>query len=69
MSKTYLRKKGVAARYNVSERTVERMEEDGRLPPPDFYRGRIPFWGEQTLDASDRAAVLQTRPAKPAGAA
>jgi hypothetical protein len=34
---------------------------DGRIPPPDFHKGRIPFWTEKTLDESDRAAVLASR--------
>jgi hypothetical protein len=62
-SKKYLRKKAVAERYSCDERTVDRMAEDGRLPPPDFYNGRFPLWGEDTLDASDRAAALLPRPA------
>jgi transposase len=53
----FLRKKAVAARYgDVSIRTIERMVDDGRLPPPT-YRGRIPLWDEAKLDESDRAAT------------
>jgi hypothetical protein len=67
MSKQWLRKKSVAKRYEVVERTVDRMKEDGRLPPPR-YRGRFPMWDSDELDASDRAAALQPRPrASPAG--
>ena len=36
----YLRKRAVAERYGVHERSVDRMKNDGRLPPPDFYNGR-----------------------------
>ena len=64
-SKKYLRKTAVAERYSVDERTVDRMKNDGRLPPPDFYNGRFPMWGEDTLDASDRAAALLPRPTPP----
>ena len=67
-SRRYHRKRGVAERYDVSERTVDRMARDGRLPPPDFYRGKIPFWGDDTLDSNDRAAALAARPAKAIGA-
>jgi predicted DNA-binding transcriptional regulator AlpA len=59
--KKYLRKKAVAERYSVDERTVDRMAEDGRLPSPQ-YRGRFPLWDEAALDASDRAAALLPRP-------
>jgi hypothetical protein len=61
VAKQFLRKATVAARYNVVTRTVERMVEDGRLPPPT-YRGRIPLWLEDDLDAYDRAATLAIRP-------
>lgn len=58
--KKYLRKKAVAERYSVDERTVDRMASDGRLPPP-FYITKFPLWDEEALDASDRAATLQPR--------
>jgi hypothetical protein len=59
--KKFLRKRAVAERYgDVNIRTVERMVEDGRLPPP-IYRGRFPLWDEDALDASDRAAALLPR--------
>ena len=56
-SKHYLRKKAVAERYSVDERTVDRMKNDGRIPPP-IYRGKFPLWVEDALDASDREATL-----------
>jgi hypothetical protein len=59
--KKYLRKKAVAERYSVDERTVDRMRVDGRLPPP-MYRGKFPLWDEDALDASDRQAALLPRP-------
>jgi hypothetical protein len=59
-SRTYLRKKGVAKRYgNVDVRTVERMVDDGRLPPPDLYSGRFPLWDENNLDAHDKARLAR----------
>jgi len=61
MSKRFLRKQSVAGRYDVNVRTIDRMIEDGRLPRP-VYRGRLPMWAEDELDASDRAAALQPRP-------
>ena len=63
--KRYLRKKAVAERYSVNLRTVERMKDDGRLPPP-VYRGKFPLWDETELDASDRAAALLPRPTRAA---
>ena len=70
MATRFLRKKAVGARYGITDRTVERMVDDGRLPRPT-YRGRIPLWNEAELDASDRAAALAPRPKSddPAGKA
>jgi predicted DNA-binding transcriptional regulator AlpA len=58
--KQFLRKRGVALRYDVNERTVDRMRTDGRLPPP-IYRGRIPLWDQDELDESDRKFALAGR--------
>jgi hypothetical protein len=54
-----LRRAGVAMRYSVDERTVDRMRLDGRIPPPKYLPGsRIPIWDEDELDQHDRAATL-----------
>jgi hypothetical protein len=60
MSKTYLRKRQVAERYQTTDRNVARMAADGRIPKPDFYNGRFPLWDEDRLDANDRAAVVRS---------
>jgi predicted site-specific integrase-resolvase len=65
MSKTFLRKKRVAGRYDIDERTVDRWTKDGRLPPPT-YRGRIPLWDETELDERDREATIERASRKPA---
>jgi excisionase family DNA binding protein len=66
MAKRFLRKRQVAERYGVHERSIDRMAEDGRLPPPHFHGGRIPRWNEDELDAWDRAATREraTTPVK-----
>lgn len=62
MSQKYLRKRSVAERYAVDERTVDRMKSDGRIPPPKYLPGsRFPIWSEAELDASDRRATLAPR--------
>lgn len=63
----YLRRRSVAERYDIDERTVERMRKDGRLPQP-HYRGRFPLWSLEELEAFDRAAVVASRPPKTAKA-
>jgi hypothetical protein len=62
MPKTFLRKRQVAARYNVVTRTVDRWSEDGRLPAP-IWRGRVPLWDLDLLEADDRAAATAARTA------
>jgi hypothetical protein len=62
LSRKYLRKHGVAERYSVDKRTVDRMAIDGRIPPPKYLPGsRIPIWEESELDQNDRKATLTPR--------
>jgi hypothetical protein len=60
--RTFLRKQQVATRYNVNKRTIDRWAEDGRLPPP-IYRGVMPLWDLNELDAQDHAAAAIARAA------
>lgn len=60
MSKRFLRKRQVAKRYSVHERSIDRWTKDGRLPAPQ-YRGTIPLWDEAPLDKADRAAMARPR--------
>jgi hypothetical protein len=54
----WLRKPKIAKRYDCSPRNIERMWNDGRLPPPQFPFGNdIPANSEEELDAWDREAV------------
>jgi predicted DNA-binding transcriptional regulator AlpA len=58
----YLRKRSVAARYGVDIRTVDRMRDDKRIPPPKYLPGSvIPMWDEAELDQNDRRATLTSR--------
>jgi hypothetical protein len=59
MSKQYLRKRAVATRYGVDVRSVDRMKNDQRIPPPKYLpNSRIPLWDVAELDAADRRATL-----------
>jgi predicted DNA-binding transcriptional regulator AlpA len=59
MSRKYLRKVSVAARYGVTPRAIEYMVKDGRLPAPVYLHGsRFPLWLESALDANERAAAV-----------
>jgi hypothetical protein len=58
----YLRKKQVAERYNVDERTIDRMTKDGRLPPYIYLRGsKLPLQDEDELDRLDDDAKAAAR--------
>jgi hypothetical protein len=60
----YLRKKDLAKRYSITDRNVDYMVKDGRLPAP-FYRGRFPLLDPDQVDAADRAALIASRASKP----
>jgi predicted DNA-binding transcriptional regulator AlpA len=65
---TWLRKKQLRARYgNCSDRTIDRMVKANKLPTPQYPLGnKIPFWSEQALDQSDKAAAAAHRAGGPA---
>jgi predicted DNA-binding transcriptional regulator AlpA len=51
--KKYLRKKAVAERYGCTDRQVDRMAAEGRIPKP-FYLTRFPLWSEEELEVLER---------------
>jgi predicted DNA-binding transcriptional regulator AlpA len=53
----YLRKRAVAERYGLHERSVDRKAATGALPKPHYPVGdRVPLWAEDELDEHDRKA-------------
>jgi predicted DNA-binding transcriptional regulator AlpA len=69
-SRRFLRKRQVAARYGVDERTVDRMAKDGRLPAYIYLPGsKLPLQDEDELDARDDAAAAARATGKPVVAA
>jgi len=62
-SKQFLRKQQVAKRYNIHERSVDRMSREGRLPAPIYRGNRFPLWDEDELDESDRRFAMAGREA------
>lgn len=62
MSKTYLRREQMAARYGGSVRTVERYVETGKLPPPVYINGsRTPLWPVDVLEEFERVNISPRR--------
>ena len=41
------RRKDLALRYGVTERTIDRWKEDGTLPPPKYVQGQ--FWTAEQI--------------------
>ena len=62
MPKQFLRKSQVAQRYQVHERSVDRMAKDGRIPKP-IHRGKFPLWDESELEEFERRAVINANEA------
>jgi predicted DNA-binding transcriptional regulator AlpA len=52
----FLRKRQVAARYGITERSVDRRTRDGTLPKPIYVGPRCPRWDESALEELERAA-------------
>jgi hypothetical protein len=59
--KRYSRRHDLAERYRCTDRNIDLMVRDGRLPQPTLMRGRIPLWDETVLDEHDRAATRALR--------
>jgi hypothetical protein len=62
----YLRRRDLAARYSCSEKTIDRMVDEDRLPKPIYQRGsRFPLWREDLLDKHDSNELMTgTKPVK-----
>jgi predicted DNA-binding transcriptional regulator AlpA len=58
MSRTFLRKRRVAQRYDSVPRTIDRWVKNGKLPTP-IYHGKTPLWDQDELDAHDRKATVE----------
>jgi len=53
----WLRKAHVAGWYGISERSVDRKVDAGKLPKPEFPLGdNLPLWRKAELEAHDSAA-------------
>jgi hypothetical protein len=56
-ARKYLPKRGVARRYGVTSRTVDRWKKRKVIPPPDLRRNNREYWLEEALDHHDRQCV------------
>ena len=69
-TRKYLAKRGVATRYGVVPRTIDRWVERKVLPPADRKINSRDYWDEDGLDEHDRqqtvAAGAKGQQAKPA---
>jgi hypothetical protein len=55
--KRYLRRHDLAERYRCTDRNIDLMVRDGRLPQRTLQRGRFPLWDEAIIDEHDHAAA------------
>jgi hypothetical protein len=57
-ARKYIAKRGVATRYGVVPRTIDRWVEKQILPPADRTINTRQYWSEDGLDAHDRAQTV-----------
>ncbi len=55
--KQFLRRKNLAERYQVTERTIERRVELGLLPRPEYFGGRFPLWDPEIIEQHERQLI------------
>ena len=57
----YLRKRGVAERYDISDRSRRSPVALGTAAAANIFAGLVdfPIWDEEALDENDRAATLR----------
>ena len=58
-TRRYITKRGVATRYNVTPRTVDRWKKAKILPPADRTVNGRQYWNEGGLDEHDRQLVAE----------
>jgi hypothetical protein len=58
-ARQYLSKRGVATRYNVTRRTVDRWKGKKIIPPADLTINGREYWNEGGLDEHDRQLVAE----------
>ena len=67
-ARKYIAKRGVATRYGVVPRTIDRWVEKKVLPPADLKINTRDYWDEDRLDEHDRqqtiAAGVKSQPTK-----
>ena len=51
------RRKALAEHWDVSDRTVDRMVQDGRLGKPKYIGKRTPTWSDEQREAAEREAA------------
>jgi predicted DNA-binding transcriptional regulator AlpA len=61
MNKRYLRRLDLARRYSCTDRNIDLMVRDGRLPQPTLQLGRFPLWAEDEIEAADLEAAVALR--------
>jgi DNA-binding transcriptional MerR regulator len=58
-TRRYITKRGVARRYDVTPRTLDRWKKTKILPPADRTVNGREYWDETGLDEHDRQLVAE----------
>ena len=58
-ARRYITKRGVATRYSVTPRTVDRWKKAKIIPPADRTVNGRQYWNEGGLDEHDRQLVAE----------
>ena len=62
VSAKYLNTEGVAVRYLIDKRSVQRRVKLGLLPPPYYFGTRFPRWSIEELDENDKKLAYSRHP-------
>jgi hypothetical protein len=57
----YWRRVQLAARWQCSDREIDRRRQDGRLGEPALYLGRAPLWTNEQVEAAEARGTERAR--------
>ena len=60
--KNLLRNEHLVARYQRSQRTIDRWKRDKIIPPPDLIINDIAYWHEESLEKNERERLSAKAP-------
>jgi hypothetical protein len=61
-TKKLIRNQDLVARYQKTQRTLDRWKADGILPPPDVIIHDVPYWYPETIERNERERLSAKSP-------